>query len=178
MMNSLSLLFIPLLLSFYLSISLSLHLYSSIFTYFLPSLSITFQSLPSLSLFLSSIPTLCSYSSLFLSSTSSLFICLSSSIFTLSSPPLRHTHVEVLLCLAFKSLLAVLQPLVDDGVGTFAVEPYLAVLLENHRHALPDVVEVEDAQELVCLGVLLGLGWGMKERVVMQEIKMEERIVY
>ncbi len=44
---------------------------------------------------------------------------------------------------------------------TFAVEPYLALPLQYHRHPLADVVEVQDAEKLVRL-LLQGKGGKMR----------------
>ena len=60
------------------------------------------------------------------------------------------SHVEV----AVRALEQLGVPLCVDavqhgGVGTLAVQPQLAVLAQDHRHALAHVVEVEDVEELV-----------------------------
>ena len=41
------------------------------------------------------------------------------------------------------------KALIDGGVSALAVECDLVVASDDHRHALADVVEVEDTQELV-----------------------------
>ena len=47
--------------------------------------------------------------------------------------------------------LHVSQPLEHNIVGSLAVESDLAAVPQDDRHALPDVVEVEDAEDLVHL---------------------------
>ena len=49
------------------------------------------------------------------------------------------------------ALLSRFQPLFDDGVSAFAVQPYFPLPLEYHRHTFSHVVEVEDAEEFINL---------------------------
>jgi hypothetical protein len=59
----------------------------------------------------------------------------------------------VLLRLGHYLLAALLNALVDHIVGALTVELKLAVLAQYHRHPLPHVVEVQDAEELVDLAL-------------------------
>ena len=67
----------------------------------------------------------------------------------------KYTYIEVVLRPLPNCVLALSQPLEYHSVGAFAVEPDFAVALQYHRHALPHVVKVEDAEELV--GLLLAV---------------------
>ena len=53
----------------------------------------------------------------------------------------------------FKHVCALdrVDALTDRRVGTLAVEQQLAILAQDHRHALAHVVEVENAEQLVRL---------------------------
>ena len=56
----------------------------------------------------------------------------------------------------FEAVLALFEPFVYDGVCSLAVEPDFAIVLENNRHPLPDIVEVEDAEEVVQFLLAIG----------------------
>uniref|UniRef100_A0A6B0UUF4 Uncharacterized protein n=1 Tax=Ixodes ricinus TaxID=34613 RepID=A0A6B0UUF4_IXORI len=57
--------------------------------------------------------------------------------------------IEVFCGFVLQCLAAWMQTFKDDRVRTLAVEFQLAILLHNHRHPLPDVVKIQDAEKLV-----------------------------
>ena len=60
----------------------------------------------------------------------------------------------MLLSLVFDAVVAVeTQVVVDDRVGAFAIETDLSLRIpQDDGHALPDVVEIQDAQQFVHFG--------------------------
>ena len=55
------------------------------------------------------------------------------------------------LSLIDQPVLAGLEPRKDGRVGAFAVQPDFPVSLENHRHPFPNVVKVQDAEQVIVL---------------------------